>query len=364
MLGYSYFCCVKLVIIIILIFSSFWSIGQPKGDLWIEAKGKAGFLLAHRSSMGHLATEHTYAGEISFYFKPKNRKLWHKAYKNPLIGVTGFYGSVGNKEVLGQYFGLIAFTSFPLISSKHYIFSLKVGAGLGYGTKHYDLETNPLNNAIGSAVNAQICLGLESRILFRNSSINISLDMTHFSNGAAKTPNLGLNLPYLGLGYGHRIKNGIDSNYIHSEYKKKWEFGIMLIGSAKETYPTGGQKYPVYAASLVGRRFFKQKVGMEASFDVISKQAIIDYHSDVRKKQSEIIQLGLFVGYILPMDKFHLLVGMGGYIRDKYKPESYFYHRVGMRYVFENGININLVLKSHWARADYVEYGIGYTFKK
>ena len=40
------------------------------------------------------------------------------------------------------------------------------------------------------------------------------------------------------------------------------------------------------------------------------------------------------------------------------------YHRVGLRYVFANGININLVLKSHWARADYVEYGIGYTFKK
>ena len=48
----------------------------------------------------------------------------------------------------------------------------------------------------------------------------------------------------------------------------------------------------------------------------------------------------------------------------KYRPEDLFYHRVGMRYVFDNGINMNLVLKSHWARADYVEYGIGYTFKR
>ena len=55
---------------------------------------------------------------------------------------------------------------------------------------------------------------------------------------------------------------------------------------------------------------------------------------------------------------------MGIYLKDKYQPEDFLYHRVGMRYVFENGININLVLKSHWARADYTEFGIGYSFKR
>ena len=55
-----------------------------------------------------------------------------------------------------------------------------------------------------------------------------------------------------------------------------------------------------------------------------------------------------------------MVIGMGAYVRDKYKPNDKLYHRVGMRYVFDNGINLNLALKSHWARADYVEYGIGY----
>ena len=54
---------------------------------------------------------------------------------------------------------------------------------------------------------------------------------------------------------------------------------------------------------------------------------------------------------------------MGVYIKDKYQPEDYFYHRVGMRYYFKNGLNAQVVLKSHWARADYVEWGLGYTFK-
>lgn len=364
LLGYSYFCIVKIYLFIAVLCTSINLFGQLKSDLWLEAKGKAGFLAAHRSVMGHLATEHAYAGEISVYFQPKNQKLWHKAYKNPLIGLTGFFGTVGNRELLGEFYGLIGFTSFPLIHQKHYLLNLKLGAGLGYGTKHFNQETNQLSNAIGSAVNAQVCFGLESRILFGKHAVNISLDMTHFSNGSTKMPNLGLNLPYLGLGYGYKIKQGIDSNYIHENYSKRWEYGLVVIGSVKEIYPTGGRKYPILAGSFIGRRFFNQKAGMEFSFDVISKQAIMDYHSDVRKKQSEIIQLGMFVGYILPMDRFHLLFGMGAYVRDKYKPESPVYHRVGMRYVFDNGINMHLVLKSHWAKADYIEYGIGYTFKK
>lgn len=354
----------KFVILIVCLALSYISRGQREDDMWIEAKGKAGFLAAHRSVMGHLATEHAFAGEVSWYFRPNNRKLWHQAHRNPLIGVTGFFGTVGNRELLGEYYGVIGFTSFPLIDRKHYLFSLKMGAGLGYATKHFDQETNQLSNAIGSSVNAQICFGLESRILFGSHSINISLDMTHFSNGSTKMPNLGLNLPFVGLGYGYKIRKRVDSVYIHQPYNKRWEFGVIGIGSVKEIYPTGGKKYPIFAASVIGRRFFNQKAGLEASFDVFSKQAILGYHSDVRKKQSEIIQMGLFVGYILPMDRFHLLFGMGVYVRDKYKPETPMYHRVGMRYVFDNGINMNLVLKSHWAKADYVEYGIGYTFKR
>ncbi len=354
----------KSFYLVIYVLLSFTCYAQLKNDVWVEMKGKAGFLAAHRSVMGHLATEHAFAGELSVYFRSKNAKPWHEAYKNPFFGATLFAGTTGNRELLGETVGIIGFSSFPLINRKHYVLSGKAGCGIAYSTNYYDQEDNQLGMAIGSSVNAHICLGLENRILLGDHSINVSIDMTHFSNGATKMPNLGLNLPFLGLGYGYRISEGIDTNYVHAAYKKSWQFGLMGIVSVKEIYPTGGRKYPVFNLNLVGRRFFRQRVGMEASFDVFSKQAVLGYHSDIRKTQAEIIQLGVFAGYILPMDKFHLLVGMGVYVRDKYKPDDPMYHRVGMRYVFDNGININLVLKSHWARADYIEYGIGYTLKR
>ena len=338
--------------------------GQKNYDVWIEGRGKIGFLAAHRSIMGHLPREHAYAAEISYMLQSKGKKLWQQAYRNPLIGITAYVGTVGNREVLGNYLGLYAFSRFPFVKRERYTLSGKVGCGLGYGTKHYDAESNILNVAIGTPVNAMIVLALENRFIFGNHSISAAIDMTHFSNGAFKVPNLGLNLPHLSLGYAHQVKKSTfksDSVYTHKKY---WEFGATGILSLKEVFPTEGRKYPVFGLSLQGRRFFRPKTGMEISFDIISKQAIKEYHADVEKTQAEMIQLGIFAGYLLPLDKFHMIIGMGYYVRDKYQPEDAFYHRTGMRYVFDNGLNINLVLKSHWARADYVEYGIGYTFKR
>lgn len=337
---------------------------QKNYDTWIEAKGKAGFLAAHRSIMGHLPAEHAFACEVSYLLQPKGSKAWHDSYNYPVFGATGFYGSVGNTELLGNYFGAYAFMNFPFFTRKHYIFSGKLGAGLGYGTKPYDPVTNELGMAVSTHVNAMICLAVESRIRFGNHAVIIGLDMTHFSNGATKVPNLGLNLPYVSLGYGYRVKQAIDTSYNPEPFKKYWEFGFNAIGSLKEVYPEGGSKYPVIGLNLVGRRYFRPKTGMEVSFDFFYKEAIFGYHPEVPKSSADIIQLGVFTGYILPLQKFHFLLGMGAYVRDKYRPEDFLYHRLGMRYVFNNGININLTLKSHWARADYFEYGIGYTFKR
>lgn len=359
-----YFCFVKILFILFLSLQLFVVHGQRNHDVWVEGRAKFGFLAAHRSIMGHLPREHAYAAEISYMIQPRSEKLWHQAYRDPVYGLTGYFGNVGNSEILGKYFGLYVFTNFPFVKRARYTLSGKVACGLGYGTKHYNSQTNILNVAIGTPINAMIVLALENRFIFGNHSINASIDMTHFSNGAYKVPNLGLNLPHLSLGYGHRVYESNFKSDTILEHSKSWQFGAIGMASVKEVFPTEGKKYPVFGLSLIGRRYFRPKTGMEVSFDIISKQAVKAYHSDVEKTQAEIIQLGVFAGYLLPLDKFHMIIGMGYYVRDKYQPEDMFYHRTGMRYVFKNGLNINLVLKSHWARADYVEYGIGYTFKR
>ncbi|MFK7786992.1 MAG: acyloxyacyl hydrolase [Crocinitomicaceae bacterium] len=335
-----------------------------RNEVWVEGKFKAGFLAAHRGMIGHLPTEHAFAGEVSYLIQGKGQKDWHYQYRKPTYGVTAFFGSVGNRELLGHYFGSYAFISYPLIKQKFYTFSFKMGGGLGYGTKVYDPEDNILSAAVSTHFNAMIVAGFESRFVFGNNSAIVGLDMTHFSNGATKVPNLGLNLPYVSIGYGRRIQksNFCDSCDVAGLGKQTYFFGALGIGSASMNFPTGGKKYPVYALSLFGRKILSRKAGLEISFDIMSKQSNVEFKPEVQKTQLDLIQLGAFAGYILPLDHLHFVFGMGVYVRDKFSPIDRFYHRVGVRYVFDNGINLGIALKSHWARADYFEYGIGYSF--
>jgi hypothetical protein len=113
--------------------------------------------------------------------------------------------------------------------------------------------------------------------------------------------------------------------------------------------------------SLFARRIFSQKAGLELSLDLFSKQAIIGVEPLVPKTQLSIVQAALFAGYIVPFEHFSFLFGAGAYVRDVYNPDGPVYFRIGSRYQFPKGILLNFTLKSHFAKADYMELGLGYT---
>ena len=367
----------KQLIFLLTVLSS-WGVHSQQ-EWGLEYRSKIGFLAAHRGTMGHLAQQHSFAGEISYFIIPNGTKFWHGSYRQPKIGGTLFVGSVGNREILGMYTGLYGFMEFPFVSKRRYKFYGKLSSGLGYTNKVYDPIKNPKNVAMSSHFNALVCLGLKNEFRFKSGYISLGLDLTHFSNGGNKVPNLGINLPYISVGFGHYFfhlptleKSGdvtasvkVIDNMTASPYvtpQKKWLYGITGILSMKEIFPTNGRKYGVYALNAHARRFSKPKVGVELGFDIISKQAILGYKPEISKTQWDILQMGVYAAYLLPLDKFHFVLGMGAYVKDKYKPEDPMYHRIGMRYYFNNGLNAQIQLKTHWARADYVEWGFGYTF--
>ncbi|MBP6091712.1 MAG: acyloxyacyl hydrolase [Crocinitomicaceae bacterium] len=329
-----------------------------------EYKQKVGILLAHHEIMSHIPNSLSYAGELSFYIHSKGNEKWHKSYAYPSYGVTLFGASLGNDSILGKSLGLFPFIEFPFIRKKHFVFSGRLGAGLGYISKRYDKNLNPKNVAMSSALNALVTFGLKATYLYQASEFSFGVDMTHLSNAAFKMPNLGINLPYLSLSYGYTLQQKSLDTLVKTEIvpKKKWLIGATFIASTKENSPTGGERYPVYALSMHGRRFFNAKTGLELALDVISKQSLKGIMTDVPKTQSDLIQVGLFAGFLLPLDQFHFVLGMGAYVHDKFKPDGLLYHRIGMRYYFKNGLNAQLVLHSHWGRADYAEWGVGYTF--
>ncbi len=350
-----------LITYFILVITNF--IAQTSNEQGIEVRQKVGFLAAHKGIMAHLPVELGKAVEITYYQHTKGIKKWHKAYNYPTIGATLFIGSVGNNEVLGRYVGAYGFVELPLIKYKNYEFNWKLGSGFGYTNKSYDPIENPKGMAIGSRIDAMICVGVKSIYRFKGNALTLGLDMTHFSNAAFQVPNFGINMPYVSVGYARRLsaEKPIIETRDFDYPLKKWLYGVYGIFSMKQIMPIGGKSYPVYAGGFAVRRFFSHKAGIEVDLDIISKQAILGYETLVPKTQFRMIQLGIYAGYLVPLDHFHFIFGMGAYVRDYYKPEDPVYHRIGMRYQFSNGLIANFTLKTHFARADYMELGLGYT---
>lgn len=324
----------KHLLIFLWSFTFFSVFSQSEKQWGIEYRQKVGFLAAHRGVMGHLPQSQAYAGELSYFVQTRGKRQWHKGCNYPIIGTTLFGGSVGNNEILGTQWGAYAFIEFPFVKYNRYEFLGKIGSGLAYGTKIFDDVSNPKNVAMSTHLNTIICFGLKSTFQFDRNKITLGLDMTHFSNGAFKVPNLGVNLPYVSLGYARTIRKApLDSLILPNHLPlKRWLYSVTAIASAKEIFPTGGKKYGIFAVSTGFRWFSKPKVGFEGAIDIISKQAIFGYQPEISKTQWGILQIGIYTGYLLPLDRFHMAIGMGVYVKDKYQPEDYFYHRIGMRY--------------------------------
>ena len=330
----------------------------------IEFRQKAGFLAAHRGSMAHLPQQIGYPFELIWYRKMAGHKKWHAAYRLPEQGLSLFHGSVGNDSILGKFTGLYGFVHIPVIKpTNSFRLDWQFGTGLGYTPKKYDPITNPKNIAIGSHVNAMMCLGLYTKYYFGKNRFTLGFDVTHYSNGAFGVPNLGVNMFYLSASYARnlgkmKVYQKIDP--LNDKYRQ-WTFGATAIFNSKETYNDNPKKYPVYGLNLHARKLFNHKAGVEIALDLISKQAIKAYFSEIPKTQWEMFQMGVFAAYLLPVDHFHFVFGMGAYLKDKFKPEDPVYHKIGFRYQFNNGLIAHCVLKTHFGRADYLETGFGYS---
>ena len=352
----------KLHFFLIISFLPFLFFSQGTNEKGFEIKSKIGFLTIHHESMSHLPKETAKALEISYFNHTRGSKLWHKAYRFPTIGATLFIGSVGNTKVLGTYTGLYGFAELPLVKYHNFEMNFKFATGLGYSNSSY--FENPKNVAIGSKFNTMMCFGLKSIQRFKNSSLSLGIDMTHFSNGGFKMPNFGINIPYISVGYGRRLGQKIEyaENATSDFPLNKWLYNVFGMYSRNSVMPIGGKSYPVYGTGISVRRYFGQKAGIEFDLDFISKQVIVSYEPSIPKTQLDILQIGFYTAYLVPLNNFNFVLGMGVYLKDKFHTDDPIYNRIGCRYQFKNGLTSSFNLKTHFGRADYLEFGLGYTF--
>jgi len=330
----------------------------------VSATYHYGFIAPHKPLVNEIIKGHSQITEISFYKNTTGKRQWEQYFKNPKVGISAMMINTGNKESLGMAYGLFPFVEYPLNHWK-ITWNLKFGYGIGYIQKPFDRKYNNKNLAIGSHLNALIFFNsLWNYQVSKNFNTSLGLSITHFSSGSLKRPNLGINL--LSVNYGVGYSFGTDKPRVpfnETNKEKKWSSYIVTSVGVKEIPPIGGKKYFVSSLSYQWLKTTSNKSSFGGGVDVFYNTSLEPLMLRVQNEESGEMgkfRIGLNGTYALSMGELSLLFQVGGYAYTAYTDNGHIYSKLGSRYNVTDKLFLNLALKTHFAVADFIEYGIGY----
>lgn len=340
---------------------------STKSDFAVSANYHYGFIIAHRDLIVPFQKDHVNGFEFSISKPTNGKKVWQQVYNYPSIGLKYLYFDLGNEEQLGYGQAVVPYFDFRLFNTENSEFRLIYGWGMGYIEKPFNLETNYKNLAIGSHLNAAIHLAADLKVkLFRQTILTGGLNLTHFSNGTIVTPNLGINVATVKAGITYYIGKGKPFKRDSlPPFVKQYRNTIYLAGGVKQIYPVEGPEFNVFALSAARLKQFTRKSALGLALDLHYDNSL------VHRTESDSVDAGAFkngvraglsVSYELIFSDFSLTLQMGGYFYNQLKSDGNIYQRLGLRYQFYKNYFACFHLKSHWAKADFFEWGLGIRF--
>lgn len=354
-------------IVIILIFIQFSAVAQSDSikSYFIEPSFNYGFIMPHRPSMRYNIISHIPAFEARLSKQYLGNKFWHQYYRFPNSGIGGYYASLENPKVLGHVYALYAFINIPIIRHNKYSFNYEISSGAAYLDKPYNNTDNYYNVSIGSALNFYFNFSLDLKVkLFNRIDLVNRINIKHFSNGAFKVPNQGINIISYNLGLRYYLcKNKPEFNTISlQKFIKKNELYFVFSGGTKEIPPPEIKNYPTASLSInIAQQISRQrKIGFGT--DIFYDESLRTEYSRKKLdyKNINMFSGGLFLSHELVFNKISIIMQGGVYYYSKLQKNGLLYHRFGLRYFATNKMILNFSLKSHFAKADFIEFGIGY----
>lgn len=362
----------RLIISFIVLVFPFISRGQfPeafKNGFGIETDAGYGFIMPHHKSIEYTIEDHIRTFDVKLTKATYGSKYWNQLYRYPYYGIGYYRSNLGNDEVYGFVNALYSYVKVPFIgTSDKANLSWQIAFGASYITTYFDINENPQNLAIGSNLNIYIDFSLQSRIpLTKQLSLTNGARFTHVSNGKVKSPNKGLNAISASIGLLYQFNDLPERKQISlPEIMDKTEYTLIFAGGIK----TISRYEPGYyfASSLIfdyNRKYsLKGRWGLGADlfFDGTNGQ-----FSDKTEKadivNTDLYQIGLHLGHDFVMGNLALVFNVGAYVYAPVEVLAPIYSRLGLRYRIKEKFITNLTLKSHWASASFIEWGIGYVF--
>jgi hypothetical protein len=342
---------------------------SPARDFIISGQEHYGYIISHRNNMSHLIKGHIYGAELNYIYRTTGTEQWQQIQRYPELGFCALHLYLANPKQLGTLEAIYPYTNIRLNKLKrNWKLNLRLGVGLAYVTKPFNRFTNYKNNALGSHVNGFVNIRLAYAVMLSKAlRFDAGVGLTHASNGAMATPNLGLNMATVsaGVGYAFGNKDLVYKKDTIDKCKHRLVPMLILLAGMRENEQPDGPKYFAFGAefNLYKTLNYKNRLGLgiEGGYNQLTRTFYED-DSIYNAGFSDIATLGLKLAYEFKFNRVTLPVDFGYYIYNKAPSYGMIFHRIGIRYMLTKHVLANITLLTHWARADYFEWGIGYVF--
>jgi hypothetical protein len=346
---------------------------------YIEVKGNTGYHLYAGELLNEAVSEGYGSLEVRYGWQNTDPDHWSSRYGYATYGLGYYSGFVGNPQVLGKPNAVFGFVNFPLSRpGKRNIFEMGLALGLTYNLEPYDAQSNPENDAIGSpfAVYFDLYAGASFKMT-REMDLLYGIDFTHFSNGRMTTPNYGFNMYgiYLGLRYHYNADQKFVDNDVYSDQLLQSRFkrpesskliklressieAYMAVGTVQNEEDKGTSKrYGVFSGVIDYRYKFNSMHAVTAGFDYFHDTSLEPNYP----KSVDQSLMGLHLGYDFMFGKMAIRLQWGAYLTDD-KGKKPTYARAAFRYDINKWLFAQIGVKTQkTSRADWAEYGIGFT---
>lgn len=328
-----------------------------------------GNIARHNDDILHLITEHPEGLILSYSKKTFGFEEWEQQYNYPDYGVSFIYQNLKN-EFLGENYGLYAHYSFYFLKRN---LMFRIGQGLAVTTNPYDRETNFRNVAFGTRLlsSTYVMLNYKKENIINRFGIQAGLSLIHYSNANVEAPNTSVNSITFNLGVTYNLDETAPE-YIYNiekkNYKEPLKFNaVVRTGVNESDVIDSGQFGFLIFTGYVDKRL-NRKSGIHAGAELFLSNFLKEYitYRGIAfpgdfgiDGDEDYKRVGIFAGHELYINRFSVLTQLGYYVYYPVEFEGRVYLRAGLKRYFGKRFFGELTLKSHGAKAETIEFGIG-----
>ncbi len=332
------------------------------------------------------------AGHVAFGWQTLGNKDWEVAHRLPSFGIGVGTLMMDNRSEIGTPASVFGFYNgvFARSSNGRHAFRYNIEMGVAAGWKCFDRITAPKNIAVGSKATVRIGLGLNYAYTIADRwTISLGGGFTHYSNGAMRKPNKGINLCSAQVSVEYALKErklpaiskpagkikGNEIDFTVGYGTKRFEVDTVYYpGACSTPYQLGAR----YNSMTLQTQFLHQYcvkgkygVGISVVYDELTGSGLRVKGRDdmevVLGPANKRFSYGVFGAHEFCIGNLGIVTQMGYYLHQpkgiphrQQKDKSF--QRAGLKYTFPMGVHVGINIYAHRLTvADFIEWNLGYS---